>query len=73
MRQFDSLDDNVDESDWNTCFNMDVKLHLYPFHAARSYLAHVNGSFVIVASLAGVIPSGSSIVCEHCHHHFYIY
>ncbi|KIW14285.1 hypothetical protein PV08_07067 [Exophiala spinifera] len=61
MRQFDNLDDNIDEGDWDICYNMNVKSHLYLFHAARPHLAKVKGSFTSVASLAGVIPSGSSI------------
>lgn len=62
MRQFDDLDDNVEEADWDTCFNMNVKSHLFLFHAARPHLKATGGSFTTIASLAGVIPSGSSIV-----------
>jgi len=62
MRDFDNLDDNMDESDWDNCFNMNVKSHLHLFHAARPHLAAAHGSFVTIASLAGVVPSGSSIV-----------
>lgn len=62
MRQFNDLDDNVEESDWDMCYDMNVKSHLYLFHTARPHLAKVNGSFTTIASLAGVIPSGSSIV-----------
>jgi len=61
IRQFNDLDDNIEESDWDMCYDMNVKSHLYLFHAARPHLAKVNGSFTTVASLAGVIPSGSSI------------
>jgi NAD(P)-dependent dehydrogenase (short-subunit alcohol dehydrogenase family) len=63
IRNFSDLDDNVDEDDWDTCYNMNVKSHLYLFHAARPYLEATNGTFISVASLAGVVPSGSSIVC----------
>lgn len=62
MRAFCDLDDNIDESDWDMCFNMNVKSHLYLFHAAKPHLAAAKGVFITVASLAGVIPSGSSIV-----------
>jgi NAD(P)-dependent dehydrogenase (short-subunit alcohol dehydrogenase family) len=62
MRNFRNLDDNMDESDWDTCFNFNVKSHLHLFHAARPHLAETKGAFITVASLAGVIPSGSSIV-----------
>ncbi|TVY86962.1 Granaticin polyketide synthase putative ketoacyl reductase [Lachnellula willkommii] len=61
IRDFTDLDDNVEESDWDTCFNMNVKSHLWAFHAARKYLDESEGSFITTASLAGVVPSGSSI------------
>ena len=62
MRDFFNLDENVDESDWDRCFNVNVKSHLFLFHAAREHLDKVRGAFVSVASLAGVKPSGSSVV-----------
>lgn len=65
MRQFNDLDDNMEEDDWDRCYNMNVKSHLYLFHAVRPYLAASKGSFVTIASLAGAIPSGSSIVCTY--------
>ena len=65
MRDFFNLDENVDEDDWDTCFNVNVKSHLFLFHAAREYLNNAKGAFVSVASLAGVKPSGSSVVCSH--------
>lgn len=65
MRDFFNLDDNVDEGDWDMCFNINVKSHLFLFHAAREYLDNAKGAFVSVASLAGVKPSGSSVVCSH--------
>ena len=65
MRDFFNLDENVDENDWDTCFNMNVKSHLFLFHAAREHLDKALGAFVSVASLAGVKPSGSSVVCYH--------
>ncbi|KAF8849195.1 NAD(P)-binding protein [Acephala macrosclerotiorum] len=61
MRNFQDLDDNVEESDWDTCFNMNVKSHLFLFHAARRHLEASGGSFITTASLAGVKPSGSSV------------
>jgi NAD(P)-dependent dehydrogenase (short-subunit alcohol dehydrogenase family) len=62
IRNFQDLDDNVEESDWDKCFNMNVKSHLYLFHAAKKHLEASNGSFITTASLAGVKPSGSSVV-----------
>jgi NAD(P)-dependent dehydrogenase (short-subunit alcohol dehydrogenase family) len=62
IRNFYDLDENVEESDWDRCFNMNVKSHLFLFHAARKHLVKSGGSFITVASLAGVKPSGSSVV-----------
>ncbi|KAE8445446.1 hypothetical protein EG329_013336 [Mollisiaceae sp. DMI_Dod_QoI] len=62
MRDFHDLDDNVEETDWDTCFNMNVKSHLFLFYAARKHLEAAAGSFITTASLAGVKPSGSSVV-----------
>jgi NAD(P)-dependent dehydrogenase (short-subunit alcohol dehydrogenase family) len=65
MRNFFSLDENVEEEDWDKCFNVNVKSHLFLFHAAREHLDKSRGAFVSVASLAGVKPSGSSVVCGY--------
>jgi NAD(P)-dependent dehydrogenase (short-subunit alcohol dehydrogenase family) len=62
IRDFMDLDDNMEESDWDTCFNMNVKSHLFLFHAVKKHLEDSGGSFITTASLAGVKPSGSSIV-----------
>jgi NAD(P)-dependent dehydrogenase (short-subunit alcohol dehydrogenase family) len=62
MRDFYDLDDNVEESDWDLCFNMNVKSHLFLMHAARRHLEATEGAFITTASLAGVTPSGSSLV-----------
>jgi len=72
MRRFEDLDDNMEEDDWDRCYNMNVKSHLFLFHAAKPYLTTTNGSFTTIASLAGVIPSGSSIVCLSTHLPIYI-
>ena len=69
MRNFSDLDDGVVEEDWDRCFAANVKSHLWLFHAARKYLEESNkrdeGSavFVSTASVSGVKPSGSSLVC----------
>lgn len=63
IRDFKNLDDNVEEDDWDRCWNVNVKSHLWLIHAARKFLeSSDNGAFVSVASIAGVKPSGSSIV-----------
>lgn len=60
LREWD-LDANVDEDDWDRCFTMNVKSHLWLMHAARPYLDTAEGVFVTTASLAGVKVSGSSL------------
>lgn len=52
------------EDDWDRCFNMNVKSHLWLMHAAKPHLEanEQGGSFVTTASLAGVKVSGSSLV-----------
>lgn len=67
MRDLMNLDDNLDEEEWDRCFTMNVKSHLWLMHAARPYLEagynqhHGAASFITTASLAGVQPSGSSL------------
>lgn len=63
LRNFSDLNENVDEDDWDKCFNVNVKSHLFLFHAAREQLEKSKGAFISVASLAGVKPGGSSMVC----------
>jgi NADP-dependent 3-hydroxy acid dehydrogenase YdfG len=62
IRNFADLEDNVEEEDWDRCFNVNVKSHLYLLHAAKDHLDATEGSFITVASVAGVKPSGSSLV-----------
>ncbi|THW04479.1 NAD(P)-binding protein [Aureobasidium pullulans] len=61
MRDFLNLDDGVYEEDWDRCFQINVKSHLWLFHAARPYLHETEGAFVTTASVAGIKPSGSSL------------
>ncbi|KID81486.1 NAD(P)-binding domain protein [Metarhizium guizhouense ARSEF 977] len=61
MRNFSDLDDNIDEDDWDRCFTVNVKSHLFLLTAAREHLDETEGSFITVASVAGVRPSGSSL------------
>lgn len=68
IRSLLDLDDNVFDEDWDRCFTMNVKSHLWLIHAARPYLeaswdeeARESGSFITTASLAGVKVSGSSL------------
>lgn len=62
LRDINDLDDNVDEEDWDRCFNMNVKSHLFLMHAAKKHLEKTKGVFITTASLAGVSVSGSSLV-----------
>lgn len=62
MRDINDLEDNVDEEDWDLCFNMNVKSHLWLMHAAKKHLDETEGAFITTASLAGVKFSGSSMV-----------
>ncbi|KAH8657774.1 short chain dehydrogenase [Xylariales sp. PMI_506] len=61
FRDFTNLDDNVEEDDWDRCYNMNVKSHLWLMHAAKKYLDETEGAFITTASLAGVNVSGSSL------------
>ncbi|KAB5580153.1 hypothetical protein GE09DRAFT_1182582 [Coniochaeta sp. 2T2.1] len=61
IRDINDLDDNVEEDDWDRCFNMNVKSHLWLMHAAKKYLEETEGAFITTASLAGVKFSGSSM------------
>jgi NAD(P)-dependent dehydrogenase (short-subunit alcohol dehydrogenase family) len=67
LTNFFDLDQQVEESDWDKCFNVNVKSHLWLLYAAKPHLEKtyasegVGGAFVTIASLAGVRPSGSSL------------
>jgi short chain dehydrogenase len=62
VRNFNDLDDNINEDDWDKCFNMNVKSHLWLMQATRKWLDETEGALITTASLAGVRPSGSSLV-----------
>lgn len=61
-RDINVLDDNLWEEDWDACFNMNVKAHLWLMAAAKEHLDKTKGAFVTTSSLAGVTVSGSSMV-----------
>lgn len=61
-RNFMNLSDNVVEDDWDKCFNMNVKAHLFLAEAAKPHLEATEGAIITTSSAAGVRPSGSSIV-----------
>ncbi|KAK9893257.1 short chain dehydrogenase [Cystobasidium minutum MCA 4210] len=58
--QFDDLN-SVSDEDWQLCYKRNVLSHLWVMQAARAELAQNHGSFVITASVAGLLPSGSSM------------
>jgi len=63
VTNFFDIDDQVKEEDWDKCFNFNVKSHLWLLYAAKPHLEAIEGggSFITIASLAGVKPSGSSL------------
>jgi NAD(P)-dependent dehydrogenase (short-subunit alcohol dehydrogenase family) len=63
ITDFFDLEQQLNEDDWDRCFHANVKAHLWLFYAAKSHLEANpdGGSFISVASLAGVRPSGSSL------------
>lgn len=62
LTDFNNLDANVNDEDWDRCFNMNVKSHLFLMHAAKEHLSASKGSFITTSSAAGVRPMGSSLV-----------
>ncbi|KAL7629393.1 hypothetical protein AAE478_000913 [Parahypoxylon ruwenzoriense] len=60
-RGMSSIDENAFEEEWDRCFNLNVKSHLWLMQAAKKHLAEAEGAFISTASVAGVIPSGSSL------------
>jgi NAD(P)-dependent dehydrogenase (short-subunit alcohol dehydrogenase family) len=61
VTNFMEFDEQTLESDWDKCFQYNVKTHLWLFSAAKPYLSQTGGAFISTASLAGVKPSGSSL------------
>jgi len=62
MTDFMDLQQADDEADWDRCFNMNVKSHFFLFQACKEHLEKSQGAFIATASVAGVVPSGSSLV-----------
>ncbi|KAI1382132.1 NAD(P)-binding protein [Hypoxylon crocopeplum] len=61
FRGMNSIDENAYEEEWDRAFNVNVKSHLWLMQAAKKHLDESEGSFITTASIAGVIPSGSSL------------
>lgn len=62
MTDFMNLQDADVETDWDQCFRINVKSHFFLFQACRKHLEDSEGAFIATASVAGVKPSGSSLV-----------
>lgn len=62
MTNFMNLDDADAEEDWDRCFEVNVKSHFRLFRACQVHLESSEGAFIATASVAGVKPSGSSLV-----------
>jgi len=60
-RGITSIEANMVEEDWDRCFKMNVKSHLWLMNAAKPHLEATEGAFITTASLAGVAISGSSV------------
>lgn len=61
MTTFLNLEEGVHDEDWDKCFLLNVKTHLWLAYAARKHLDETEGTFISTASVAGVNPSGSSL------------
>jgi NAD(P)-dependent dehydrogenase (short-subunit alcohol dehydrogenase family) len=62
MTNFMNLDEADAEEDWDRCFEVNVKSHFRLFRACQAHLESSEGAFIATASVAGVKPSGSSLV-----------
>jgi NAD(P)-dependent dehydrogenase (short-subunit alcohol dehydrogenase family) len=64
MTDFMNIADADNEEDWDRCFEVNVKSHFRLFRACQAHLESSEGTFIATASVAGVKPSGSSLVCS---------
>lgn len=62
MTDFMNIEDADNEEDWDRCFDVNVKSHFHLFRACQAHLESSEGTFIATASVAGVKPSGSSLV-----------
>lgn len=61
MTTFTDIEQQVNDEDWDKCFVMNVKTHMWLAYAAKDALGETEGTFISTASVAGVKPSGSSV------------
>jgi NAD(P)-dependent dehydrogenase (short-subunit alcohol dehydrogenase family) len=59
---FMNLEEADNETDWDRCFSMNVKRHFQLFRVCQEHLERSEGVFIATASVAGLKPSGSSLV-----------
>jgi NAD(P)-dependent dehydrogenase (short-subunit alcohol dehydrogenase family) len=62
MTDFMNLDEADNEADWDRCFDVNVKSHFRLFRMCQPHLERSEGVFIATASVAGVKPSGSSLI-----------
>lgn len=62
ITNFANLQDADADEDWDRCFNINVKSHFFLFRRCQQYLEESEGVFITTASVAGIVPSGSSLV-----------
>jgi NAD(P)-dependent dehydrogenase (short-subunit alcohol dehydrogenase family) len=61
ITNFNDLDENSDEDLWSKTHRCNVTAHFWLMKAVKPHLEATKGSFVTTASLAGVVPGGSSL------------
>ena len=61
LTNFDDMDENGDEDLWSKTYRCNVTAHFWLMNAVKPHLEATKGAFVTTASLAGVVPGGSSL------------
>lgn len=61
ITNFNDMDENTDEDLWSKTYRCNVTAHFWLMNAVKPHLEATKGAFVTTASLAGVVPGGSSL------------
>lgn len=61
LTNFYDMDENADEDLWSKTYRCNVTAHFWLMNAVKPHLEATKGAFVTTASLAGVVPGGSSL------------
>ncbi|GAB7325632.1 hypothetical protein MBLNU13_g09613t2 [Cladosporium sp. NU13] len=61
ITNFNDLNENSDEDLWSKTYRCNVTAHFWLMNAVKPHLEATKGAFVTTASLAGVVPGGSSL------------